>query len=72
MTSPLRVTPVSLRELAQRCAALAEGVAPAPPAVTRCGWQTSSTATSSVNAGGSKAAAAMRGRTAAYLKYPGD
>ncbi|MEB3023684.1 type VII secretion target [[Mycobacterium] crassicus] len=66
MTSPgLRVTPTSLRELAQRCGALADGVTPALPAVSVSAWQTSGAAVSSVNASGSKAAAAMHGRMAA-------
>lgn len=39
MTSPvLRVTSVSLRELAQRCGALADGIAPALPAVSTSAW----------------------------------
>ncbi|MEZ0384167.1 type VII secretion target [Mycobacterium sp. pW045] len=67
MTSPasLQVTPASLRELAQRCEALAAQVAPMPPAVTASSWQDSAAAVSTTNAGGSRAATAMRGRMTA-------
>ncbi|MEB3033870.1 type VII secretion target [[Mycobacterium] nativiensis] len=66
MTSPaLRVTPGDLHELAQRCRALAAGIAPTLPAVSASAWQASGAAASSVNAGGSNAAAAMRGRITA-------
>ena len=66
MTSPvLRVTPVSLHTLAQRCAALSGQVAPALPAACASAWQSSSVAASSVNAGASSAATASRSRMAA-------
>ena len=57
MTSPvLRVTPVSLRELAQRCAVLSGQVAQALPAASASAWQASGAAASSVNTGASGAA----------------
>ncbi len=64
MTSPapLQVTPAGLRELAQRCEDLAAQVAPILPAVSAPGWQASAAAVSTANAGGGKAAAAMRAR----------
>lgn len=66
MTSPvLRVTPAGLRELAQRCGALAAGVAPTLPSVRASVWQASAAAAGTVNADGSKAAVAMRGRMTA-------
>jgi hypothetical protein len=67
MTSPapLQVTPASLRELAQRCQALAARVAPMLPAVTASGWQASAAAASTANTGGAKTAAAMQGRMTA-------
>lgn len=66
MTSPLlRVTAVSLRELAQRCEALANGVAPNLPAASASPWQASGAATSTVNAATSTAATAIRGRMTA-------
>lgn len=66
MTSPvLRVTPASLRELAQRCEALSGQVAPTLPAVSASTWQASGAATSTVSAGTSKAAAALQGRMTA-------
>lgn len=66
MTSPvLRVTPVSLRELAQRCTSLSDQVAPALPAAPASAWQATGAAADSVNAGASAAATAMRGRMTA-------
>ncbi|WP_409429282.1 hypothetical protein [Mycobacterium sp. SMC-11] len=66
MTTPvLRVTPVSLRTLAQRCAALSGQVAPALPAASGSAWQASGAATSSVNAGASSAGSASRSRMTA-------
>ncbi len=66
MTSPvLRVTTVSLRELAQRCTSPSDQVAPALPAAAAPAWQATGTATSTVNAGASTAATAMRGRMTA-------
>ncbi|MGV0748266.1 hypothetical protein [Mycolicibacter minnesotensis] len=66
MTAPvLQVTPTSLRELAQRCQGLSGQVAPPVPAVSAPAWQVSGAAVSSVNAGASKAAAAIRGRMVA-------
>ncbi|MEB3034558.1 type VII secretion target [[Mycobacterium] nativiensis] len=63
MTSPvLRVTPVSLRELAQRCAALSGQVAPALPTTTSAAWQSSGAATSSINTGASSVGAASKTR----------
>ncbi|MEB3070377.1 hypothetical protein [[Mycobacterium] vasticus] len=66
MTSPVqRVTPVWLRELAQRCETLVGRVAPALPAVTASDWQASGASVNTVNAGGTMAAAAVRGRMTA-------
>ncbi|UVO11641.1 type VII secretion target [Mycobacterium sp. SVM_VP21] len=66
MTSPvLRVTPVSLRELAQRCAALSGQVAQALPAASASAWQASGAATSSVNTGASSAGTVSRSRMSA-------
>ncbi|PQM53732.1 hypothetical protein C5U48_02675 [Mycolicibacter virginiensis] len=66
MTSPvLRVTPVSLRTLAQRCAALSGQVAPALPAASGSAWQSSGAATSSVNTGASSVGTASRSRMTA-------
>ncbi|MGB3333293.1 MAG: type VII secretion target [Mycobacterium sp.] len=63
MTSPaLRVTPVSLRELAQRCTVLSGQLAPALPAATASGWQFSGAATSSVNSGASSVGTASKTR----------
>ncbi|MEO6795325.1 MAG: hypothetical protein ABI253_12960 [Mycobacterium sp.] len=65
MTTPaLRVTAVGLRELAQRCEILSGQVAPRLSPVTASTWQTSGAAASTVNAGTSKAATALRGRMA--------
>ncbi|MFL0182072.1 MULTISPECIES: type VII secretion target [unclassified Mycobacterium] len=66
MTSPaLRVTPASLRELAERCTSLSDQVAPALPAAAAPAWQATGTAASTVNTGASTAATAMRGRMTA-------
>lgn len=66
MTSPvLRVTPANLRQLAQRCVALADGVAPALPAASASAWQASGAAASTTNVVTSTAATAMRGRMTA-------
>ncbi|MCV7386145.1 hypothetical protein H7K14_20240 [Mycolicibacter longobardus] len=66
MTSPvLQVTPAGLRELAQRCHALAVQVSPTLSPVTASEWQASGAAVSTVNASGAKAAAAIRGRMTA-------
>ncbi|WP_082134157.1 type VII secretion target [Mycolicibacter heraklionensis] len=66
MTSPvLRVTPVSLRDLAQRCAALSGQVAPALPAASASAWQSSGAATSCVNTGASSVGTASRSRMTA-------
>ncbi|MGV0750437.1 type VII secretion target [Mycolicibacter heraklionensis] len=66
MTSPvLRVTPVSLRELAERCTSLSDQVAPALPAAAAPTWQATGTAASNVNTGASTAATTMRGRMTA-------
>lgn len=63
MTSPvLRVSPVSLRELAQRCTSLAGQVTPALPSSAVSAWQATGAAAGSVNAGARTAATAMRGR----------
>lgn len=64
-SSVLRVTPVSLRVLAQRCVTLADGVVPAPPAASASAWQSSGAAASSMNIGTSKTAAALSGRMTA-------
>lgn len=66
MTSPvLRVTPVSLRNLAQRCAALSGQVAPTMPAASGSAWQSSGAAARAANVVTSTAATALRGRMTA-------
>ncbi|BBZ22921.1 type VII secretion target [Mycolicibacter hiberniae] len=66
MTSPaLRVTPVSLRTLAQRCAALSGQVAPALPAASGSAWQSSGAAARTTNVATSMAATALRSRMTA-------
>lgn len=62
---PLRVTPAGLRAAAQRCSALAATVAPVLPRVAAAAWQSTGSATSTVNAGVSKTAASLRGRMTA-------
>ncbi|MFL0278110.1 hypothetical protein [Mycobacterium sp. SMC-19] len=66
MTSPvLRVTPVSLRDLAQRCTVLSGQLAPALPAATASGWQSSGAATTTVNTSASSAGTASKSRMTA-------
>lgn len=66
MTSPtLKVTPEVLRSMARRCEALAVTVSPTLPSVTISGWQSTSAATSAVNADMSTTGAACKSRMAA-------
>ncbi|WP_024442326.1 hypothetical protein [Mycobacterium sp. UM_WGJ] len=66
MTTPvLRVSPVSLRALAQRCSVLSGHVTPALPTTAVPRWQSSGAASNTVNTGASAAAAAMRTRMTA-------
>ncbi|MGV0627340.1 hypothetical protein [Mycolicibacter minnesotensis] len=66
MTSPaVRATPVSLRKLALRCAALSNQVAPELPAVSVSPWQASGNAANTVNARGRTASEAMQTRMTA-------
>ncbi|WP_067972617.1 hypothetical protein [Mycolicibacter icosiumassiliensis] len=66
MTSPvLRVTPVSLRTLAQRCAALSGQFAPAGPPANASAWQSSAAAASATNVVTSTVAMALGGRMTA-------
>lgn len=66
MTTPvLRVSPVSLRELAQRCSALSGHVPPALPTTAGPRWQSSCAASNTVHTGASAAATAMRARMTA-------
>lgn len=63
MSSPvLQVTPVSLRELAQRCAVLSGQVAPTMPAASASAWQSSGAAASTMKVDTSTAATALSGR----------
>ncbi|WP_152665352.1 hypothetical protein [Mycobacterium sp. UM_Kg1] len=66
MTSPvLRVSPLSLRTLAQRCAALPGQVAPPLPAASGSAWQSSGAAASTTRVVTSTAATALSGRMTA-------
>ncbi|ORV47358.1 hypothetical protein AWC02_09610 [Mycolicibacter engbaekii] len=66
MTGPaLRVIPTDLRQLAQRCATLADQIAPPLPTLPAPAWQTSSAACNTTNTGAGTAAAAMRTRLTA-------